>query len=102
MMQRISLIVIVCLQYGFGFTQSVTFTIDPAKTAQTIDNFGASGAGFFEGIDKFCPAEKKNAWRSCLSAAPLTRQEIPWVLASLVFASMLVAALTNKVIAASE
>jgi len=39
--------------------QSVTFTIDPKNTAQTIDNFGASGAWFSEGIGKFWAAEKK-------------------------------------------
>lgn len=39
--------------------QSVTFTIDAKRTAQTIDNFGASGAWFSEGIGKYWPAEKK-------------------------------------------
>jgi len=41
------------------FGQPITFVIDPAKTAQTIDNFGASGAWFSEGIGKYWPIEKK-------------------------------------------
>jgi len=39
--------------------QTVTFTIDKKSTAQTIDNFAASGAWFSEGIGKYWPAEKK-------------------------------------------
>lgn len=41
------------------FGQSVTFTIDTRKTAQTIDNIGASGAWFSEGIGKYWPEAKK-------------------------------------------
>ncbi|HEY8928156.1 MAG TPA: glycoside hydrolase [Mucilaginibacter sp.] len=37
-----------------------TVTIDLNKTAQTIDNFGASGCWFSEGIGKYWPAEKKD------------------------------------------
>jgi O-glycosyl hydrolase len=40
-------------------SQPVTFTIDTRKTAQNIDNFGASGAWFTEEIGKYWPAEKK-------------------------------------------
>jgi O-glycosyl hydrolase len=43
----------------FLFGQSVTFTIDVNRTAQTIDNFGAAGAWYSEGIGKHWPAEKK-------------------------------------------
>ncbi|MEO5683244.1 MAG: glycoside hydrolase [Chitinophagaceae bacterium] len=39
--------------------QPVTFTIDKKIKAQSIDNIGASGAWFSEGIGKFWPASKK-------------------------------------------
>ena len=51
----IALLVINCL-----FAQSVLFTIDTSKTAQTIDNIGASGAWFSEGIGKYWPDSTKN------------------------------------------
>lgn len=41
------------------FGQTVTFTIDVNRTAQTIDNFGAAGAWYSEGIGKYWPAQKK-------------------------------------------
>ncbi|RYY22140.1 MAG: beta-glycosidase, partial [Sphingobacteriaceae bacterium] len=42
-----------------GFSQTIVFTINPKNKAQTIDNFGASGAWFSEGIGKYWPVEKK-------------------------------------------
>ncbi|MDQ6815568.1 MAG: beta-glycosidase [Bacteroidota bacterium] len=42
-----------------SFGQAVTFTIDAKRTAQTIENIGASGAWFSEGIGKYWPPEKK-------------------------------------------
>lgn len=39
--------------------QTVTFTIDLKRTAQTIENIGASGAWYSEGIGKYWPDEKK-------------------------------------------
>ncbi|RYY19538.1 MAG: beta-glycosidase, partial [Sphingobacteriaceae bacterium] len=42
-----------------GFSQTLVFTINTKHKAQTIDNFGASGAWFSEGIGKYWPAEKK-------------------------------------------
>lgn len=39
--------------------QSITFTIDQSRKAQTIDNFGASGAWYSEGIGKYWVAGKK-------------------------------------------
>ena len=41
------------------FSQSVTFTIDLKSKLQTIDNIGASGAWFSEGIGKYWPGAKK-------------------------------------------
>lgn len=41
------------------YSQPITFTIDPTKTAQSIDNIGASGAWFSEGIGKYWPGAKK-------------------------------------------
>lgn len=37
----------------------VTVTIDASNKAQSIDNFGASGCWFSEGIGKYWPVEKK-------------------------------------------
>ncbi len=54
---RIIFITLLAGQYSFG--QSVTFTIDLKTTAQTIDNIGASGAWFSEGIGRYWPQEKK-------------------------------------------
>ncbi|MES2773107.1 MAG: glycoside hydrolase [Bacteroidota bacterium] len=39
--------------------QPIQFTIDLKKKVQTVDNFGASGAWFSEGIGKHWAAEKK-------------------------------------------
>lgn len=48
------------LSFSFGINaQSVTFTINIKKKAQTIDNIGASGAWFSEGIGQYWPAAKK-------------------------------------------
>jgi O-glycosyl hydrolase len=41
------------------FAQSITFTINLKKKAQTMENIGASGAWFSEGIGKYWPAGKK-------------------------------------------
>lgn len=49
-----------------GFGQSISFTIDPGKTAQTIDNFGASGTWFSEGIGNYWPAAKKDRMAALL------------------------------------
>ena len=44
----------------FSYTQKVTtFTLQVNNKVQTIDNFGASGAWFSEGIGRYWPAEKK-------------------------------------------
>lgn len=51
-------VVIVISVYSFG--QTVTFTIDRSKTAQTIENIGASGAWFSEGIGKYWADSVKN------------------------------------------
>lgn len=53
------LLVAPCFLALASWGQSITFTIDPKKTAQTIDNFGASGAWFTEGIGKHWPEAKK-------------------------------------------
>ena len=42
-----------------AFCQQVNFIIDPAKKAQTIANFGSSGAWFSEGIGKYWPLRIK-------------------------------------------
>ena len=51
-------VVIVISVCSFG--QTVTFTIDRSKTAQTIENIGASGAWFSEGIGKYWADSVKN------------------------------------------
>ncbi len=42
-----------------GYAQAITFKVNLTKKAQTIDNIGASGAWFSEGIGKYWPATKK-------------------------------------------
>ncbi|RYE16745.1 MAG: beta-glycosidase, partial [Sphingobacteriaceae bacterium] len=59
MVKLLLLIFLFCAFIETGFGQSVIFKIDVKNTAQTIDNFGASGAWFSEGIGKYWPAEKK-------------------------------------------
>lgn len=60
MIQKISITIASCLLICFcSFGQLVTFTIDPSKKAQQIENFGASGAWYSEGIGKYWPAAKK-------------------------------------------
>lgn len=51
-------LVALCIQQ-VSFGQPVKFTIDLANTAQTIDNFGASGAWYSEGIGKHWPDATK-------------------------------------------
>jgi O-glycosyl hydrolase len=53
------LIAFLFLTFSVVCSQSVTFTINIKNKAQTIDNIGASGAWFSEGIGKFWPADKK-------------------------------------------
>ncbi|RXK62194.1 beta-glycosidase [Lacibacter luteus] len=50
-----------CVWLGAFFAkgQTVTFTIDLKHKAQTIENIGASGAWYSEGIGKYWLAEKK-------------------------------------------
>jgi O-glycosyl hydrolase len=57
--KKITLFFLLLTAGGKAFNQVVTFTIDTRKTAQTIDNFGASGAWFSEGIGKYWEAGKK-------------------------------------------
>src|SRR5947209_16552288 len=54
------LILLVGLSFFAGFGKPVTFTIDLKRTAQTIDNIGASGAWYSEGIGKYWPDAKKD------------------------------------------
>lgn len=42
-----------------AFCQQVNFVIDPGKRAQTITNFGSSGAWYSEGIGKYWPLRTK-------------------------------------------
>ena len=43
----------------YVFSQPVIFTIHLSKKAQTIENIGASGAWFSEGIGKYWSSGKK-------------------------------------------
>lgn len=47
------------LLHNIFYGQQVEFTINLSSTAQTIDNIGASGAWYSEGIGKYWPEEKK-------------------------------------------
>lgn len=59
------------------FGQSVTFTIDLNRTAQTIDNFGAAGAWYSEGIGKHWPAEKKERMAELLFSKAFDKDGSP-------------------------
>lgn len=47
------------LLHSADYGQTVTFKINTKNTAQTIENFGASGAWYSEGIGKYWDAQKK-------------------------------------------
>ncbi|WP_217452112.1 glycoside hydrolase [Mucilaginibacter humi] len=53
------LLFIACLLPELLSAQTLTITIDAKNTAQTIDNIGASGCWFSEGIGKYWPIEKR-------------------------------------------
>lgn len=57
--------------------QSLVITIDPAKKAQTIDNFGAAGCWYAEGIGKYWPSEKKEKIAQLLFSQQQDRQGNP-------------------------
>lgn len=42
-----------------GLSQPTTFALDPARTAQTVENIGTSGAWYTEGIGRYWPDAKK-------------------------------------------
>ena len=53
----LSFLVIILHHIFYG--QQIEFKIELSKTAQTIENIGASGAWYSEGIGKYWPSEKK-------------------------------------------
>lgn len=59
LLKQLSIFFLLLIASDAAFGQAVTFTIDSKRTAQTIDNFGASGAWFSEGIGKYWAADKK-------------------------------------------
>lgn len=59
LLKQLSIFFLLLIASDTAFGQAVTFTIDSKRTAQTIDNFGASGAWFSEGIGKYWAADKK-------------------------------------------
>jgi O-glycosyl hydrolase len=62
-MQKIKIsffLLVTCVFNVVGFCQTITFTIDPKKAVQTIDNIGASGAWYSERIGKYWPDVKRD------------------------------------------
>lgn len=59
MLSRSFLCLASCLVCLASLSQPTRFVINPTKTAQTIENFGASGAWYSEVIGKYWPDEKK-------------------------------------------
>lgn len=57
--------------------QAITFTVDKQKTAQTIDNIGASGAWFSEGIGKHWPDSVKNKMAELLFSKAFDKSGSP-------------------------
>lgn len=72
---RILLIVMLSSYTVFG--QPVTFTIDLGKKAQTIENIGASGAWFTEGIGKYWPAAKRERMAELLFSKAFDKSNNP-------------------------
>lgn len=70
-------LIFVLLLNRTGKGQSVIFTIDLSHTAQTIDNFGASGAWYTEGIGKYWPQEKKERLAELLFSKSFTASGDP-------------------------
>lgn len=58
---KLSCLLLLCLPFELMAQQNETirFTINTTNKAQTIDNIGASGCWFSEGIGKYWPAQKK-------------------------------------------
>ena len=77
MKQKILFFSIVCLAVSGLHAQSVTFTIDTVKTAQTIENIGASGAWFSGGIGKYWPDSIKNKMAELLFSKAFDKQGNP-------------------------
>lgn len=77
LLKRYSIFFFILIVNNAAFGQVVTFTIDTKKTAQTIDNFGASGAWFSEGIGKYWPAEKKERMAELLFSKELDKTGNP-------------------------
>jgi O-glycosyl hydrolase len=58
----LSLIIFQLMTAGLsGQVKTISFRVDPGKAAQTIENFGASGCWFSEGIGKYWNQEKKDS-----------------------------------------
>jgi O-glycosyl hydrolase len=73
------LILLVCIVWVVNclFGQVVTFTIDKSQTAQTIENIGASGAWFSEGIGKYWPDSVKNRMAELLFSKAFDKKRYP-------------------------
>ena len=57
--------------------QTVIFTLNIKNTAQTIDNIGASGAWYSEGIGKYWPSEKKEKMAELLFSKSFSKDGDP-------------------------
>src|SRR4051812_39280400 len=73
------LILLLCIVWSVNclFGQVATFTIDKSKTAQTIENIGASGAWFSEGIGKYWADSVKNKMAELLFSKAFDKNESP-------------------------
>lgn len=62
---------------GMQADSTFTLTIDMGKTAQTIENIGASGCWYSEGIGKYWPVDKKEKIAELLFSQKLDKEGSP-------------------------
>lgn len=76
---KTSFLLLLCMPIGLMAqkTPAVRFTINIANKAQTIDNIGASGCWYSEGIGKHWPAHKKEQIAEWLFSKQLDAQGNP-------------------------
>lgn len=78
MLSKITIVLAVFLLISFrSSSQPITFTIDISNKAQRIENFGASGAWYSEGIGKYWPAAKKERMAELLFSKGFDKQGNP-------------------------
>lgn len=77
MLRSIIIITLAVLSQSLLSAQTIVIRIDEKQTVQKIENFGASGAWFSEGIGKYWPDEKKKRMAELLFSKAFDSSGIP-------------------------